>query len=222
MSKCKRQFETSEQWKFYLQQWNILVAANTEVEFEKLWKELPKSFDSTSKLLEYLSNTWPSYKDRFVNAWTSKYLHFGNKATSRVEGAQAYVKEFLRVSTVDLLSVLSKRTLAIEHQVRTEETHRSRGKLLHLTGLQSTFTPVSGIISAFSLKRCLYQFKRNTKEKSCCTMVFTSTMIIPCAPKLKEIENSKRALGINDFHEQCHLDWRRDVTLWHFLYSICI
>ena len=29
-------------------------------------------------------------------------------------------------------------------------------------------------------------------------MVFTSTMGIPCAYKLKEIENSKRALGINN------------------------
>ena len=53
-------------------------------------------------------------------------------------------------------------------------------------------------------------------------MVFTSTMSIPCAQKLKEIENSKRALGIHDFHEQWHLDWRRDVTVWHLLYCVCI
>ena len=206
----------------FLQQWNNLVAANTEVEFEKQWKELSNSFDSKSKVLEYLSNTWLIYKDRFVNAWTSRYLHFGNKATSRVEGAHAYVKHFLQVSTGDLLSVLSKLTLAIEHQLRTEETHRSRDKLLYLTGLPSTFTPVSGILSAFALKRCLGQFKRNTEEKACCTMVFTSTMGIPCAHKLKEIENSKRTWGINDFYDQWHLDWRRDVTVWQLLYGVCI
>ena len=131
-------------------------------------------------------------------------------------------KTFLQVSTGDLLSVLSKLTLSIEHQVRTEETHRSRDKLLHLTGLPSTFTPVSGIISAFALKKCLDQFKRNTKEKACCTMVFTSTMGIPCTHNLKEMENSKRALDINDFHEQWHLDWRRNVTVWQLLYSVCI
>ena len=54
MSKCKRQFETSEQCNLFLQQWNNLMAANTEVEFEKQWKELSNSFDSKSKFLEYL------------------------------------------------------------------------------------------------------------------------------------------------------------------------
>ena len=121
MYKCKRQFETSEQGNLFLQQWNNLVAANTEVEFEKQWKELSNSFDSKSKALKYLSNTWLIYKDRFVNDWTSMYLHFGNKATSRVEGAHACLKTFLQVSTGDLLLVLSKLNLAIEHQVRTEE-----------------------------------------------------------------------------------------------------
>ena len=53
-------------------------------------------------------------------------------------------------------------------------------------------------------------------------MVFTSTMDIPCAHKLKETDNSKRALGINDFYEQWHLNWRRDVTVWQLLYSVCI
>ena len=45
MSKCKRQFETSEKCVLYLQQWNNLVAANTEVEFEKQLKELSNAFD---------------------------------------------------------------------------------------------------------------------------------------------------------------------------------
>ena len=44
------------------------MAANTEVEFEKQLKELSNSFDSKSKVLEYLSNTWVIYKDRFVIA----------------------------------------------------------------------------------------------------------------------------------------------------------
>ena len=54
-------------------------------------------------------------------------------------------------------------------------------------------------------------------------MVFTTTMGISCAHKIKAIENIKRAWGINDFHEQWHhLDWTRDVTVWHLLYCVCI
>nr|CCA20967.1 Pc21g00130 putative [Albugo laibachii Nc14] len=116
LAKCKRQFETSEEWTAFLQPCCILVEANTEVEYEKLWKELSDSFKTKPKVLEYLANDWLIYKERFVNAWTSKYLYFGNKATSSVEGAHAYVEKFLQVSTGDLLSVLNKLTLALEHQ----------------------------------------------------------------------------------------------------------
>ncbi|KAH7849790.1 hypothetical protein Vadar_022981 [Vaccinium darrowii] len=37
--------------------------------------------------------------ERFVNAWTSKHPHFGNRVTSRVESAHAMLKKYLTVST---------------------------------------------------------------------------------------------------------------------------
>ncbi|UIZ22053.1 hypothetical protein KXD40_008943 [Peronospora effusa] len=51
------------------------------------WEELSNFFKSIPKVFKYLSNTWLVYKERFVHAWTSKYLHLRNKATSVVEGA---------------------------------------------------------------------------------------------------------------------------------------
>nr|CCA20627.1 conserved hypothetical protein [Albugo laibachii Nc14] len=50
LAKCKRQFETSEEWTVFLQQWCILVAANTEVEYEKQWKELSASAKTKNKV----------------------------------------------------------------------------------------------------------------------------------------------------------------------------
>ena len=37
------------------------MASNTEVEFEKQWKELSNSFDSKPNVLEYLSNKYVAY-----------------------------------------------------------------------------------------------------------------------------------------------------------------
>nr|CCA18072.1 Pc21g00130 putative [Albugo laibachii Nc14] len=167
LAKCKRQFETSEEWTVFLQQWCILVAANTELEYEKQWKELSDSFKTKPK-----------------------YRHFGNKATSRVEGAHAYIKKFL--------------------QDRTEVTRHSEDNLRYLNGLPSIYTPECGMISAFAIKKCLEEFKRKTEERGGCTMVFTSTIGIPCAHKLKKIENSGSTLTKIDFHEQWNLDWRHD------------
>ena len=143
-----------------------------------------KSFQILSRRSQRFSNT-----SRIL-----KYLHFGSKSTSRVEGAHAYIKTFLQVSTADLLSVLNKLTLALVQQVRTEETRRSEEQLRFLNGLPSTFTPVCGMISAFAIKKCLEEFKRKTEKTGGCTMVFTSTMGIPCAHKLKKIENSGSTL----------------------------
>ncbi|KAH7849617.1 hypothetical protein Vadar_020442 [Vaccinium darrowii] len=50
-------------------------------------------------VLNYLKNTWLPFKDRFVNAWTWKHPHFGNRVTSRTEGAHAMLKRYLTVST---------------------------------------------------------------------------------------------------------------------------
>ncbi len=44
------------------------------------------------------------------------YTHFGNRVTSRAEGAHALLKKYLQVSTGDLCEVKNKICLAIENQ----------------------------------------------------------------------------------------------------------
>jgi hypothetical protein len=46
----------------------------------------------------YLRNEWlkPGQSEHLVEAWTSQYLHFGIRVTSRVEGAHAYIKRYLK------------------------------------------------------------------------------------------------------------------------------
>ncbi|RKF64238.1 hypothetical protein OnM2_020096 [Erysiphe neolycopersici] len=106
------------------------------------------------------------------NAWTSKELHFCKKATSRVEGAHAYIKKFLQVSTGDLLSVFTKLTLAVEHQVKAEEAKRSEEKMHHLLELPSVFKSVSGKISRYALKRCLTEFGKLEETLELCAGIF--------------------------------------------------
>nr|CCA27127.1 Pc21g00130 putative [Albugo laibachii Nc14] len=142
----------------------VSVAANTELEYETQWKELSDSFKTKPKVLEYLANTWLIYKERFVHAWTSKYRHFGNKATSRVECSHAYIKTLLQVSTGDLLSVLNKLTLALVHQVRAEETRRSEENVRYLNGVPSIFTPVCGMISAFAARTVSNKSRENERR----------------------------------------------------------
>jgi hypothetical protein len=45
----------------------------------------------------YLQNEWlkEGQRERLVKAWTSQFLHFGLRVTSRAKGAHAYIKRYL-------------------------------------------------------------------------------------------------------------------------------
>ncbi|GKC53728.1 protein FAR1-related sequence 5 [Tanacetum coccineum] len=62
---------------------------------------------------------WHIEKNVFSNckgAWTEKYLHFGNRSSSRAEGAHAKLKLYLQVSTGSFQDVKKKICLAVEHE----------------------------------------------------------------------------------------------------------
>ena len=74
-------------------------------------------FYQTKKVaIEYIKKTWLSWKEKFVSAWTENYLHFGNRSSSRAEGAHAKLKQYLQVSTGGFQDVTKKICLAIKHE----------------------------------------------------------------------------------------------------------
>jgi len=73
--------------------------------------------------LKYLEKTWlDEHKERFVFCWANRYLHFGNRETSRAEGAHSIIKRYLQVSTGDLYGVLEKLSMMLTTQ---HQEHRA-------------------------------------------------------------------------------------------------
>ena len=64
-----------------------------------------------------------------MSAWTEKYLHFGNRASSRAEGAHAKLKRYLKVSNGNLRQVKNKICLAIENEFQEIKTQLQSEKL---------------------------------------------------------------------------------------------
>jgi hypothetical protein len=84
--------------------------------FKEKWKDLIK--DSTrKKLKKYLERTWLLLKEHFCYAWTDNCIHFGQGATSRVEGSHNALKRALKVSTGDLKHVVDTIELLVIKQV---------------------------------------------------------------------------------------------------------
>lgn len=73
-------------------------------------------------LLNYITRTWFSHKERFVKAWTIQHLHIGNVVTCRAEGAHYILKKHLEASTRSLHEVKRKICFVVENQFHDVKT----------------------------------------------------------------------------------------------------
>ena len=77
-------------------------------------KYLPQHRDE----IGYIKTTWLlPFKEKLVYAWVNQSMHFGNTATSRVEGIHALLKSYLRRSTFDLFDTWKAINLALQNQL---------------------------------------------------------------------------------------------------------
>ncbi|KAF7140583.1 hypothetical protein RHSIM_Rhsim06G0117200 [Rhododendron simsii] len=67
--------------------------------FNEAWQRLQIDYKEKEFVRNYIKNTWLLFKEKFVKAWTGNHLHFGNRVTSRTEGAHAMLKRYLTIST---------------------------------------------------------------------------------------------------------------------------
>ncbi|KAJ9538818.1 hypothetical protein OSB04_031551 [Centaurea solstitialis] len=92
--------------------WNNVVYSTTKALFEENWHEFELLYKEKKDALECIKQIWLPWKEKFVTAWTDKYLLFGNRSSSRAEGAHAKLKLYLQVSTGDFHEVKEKISLA--------------------------------------------------------------------------------------------------------------
>lgn len=90
-------------------------------DFEK--KYLPGHIEEVS----YIKKTWlEPYKEKLVKAWVDQYMHFGNTATSRVEGIHALLKSYFKTNKFDLFDVWRSIKHAVENQLSELQSMQAR------------------------------------------------------------------------------------------------
>jgi hypothetical protein len=84
------------QWSAFQTDWSTLLYSNNINDYHINYAKLYEKWGSSEpEMLTYLEKEWLSQKEHVIVAWTSKYLHFGNATTSRVEGVHRHVKSQL-------------------------------------------------------------------------------------------------------------------------------
>jgi MULE transposase domain len=206
-----KEFGKAEDRDMFMKAWSDVVSSDTEEVYEKRWAMLESIFeDSVPGLVSYIRNTWLDlWKRLFIRAYTNKYLHFGNRVTSRVEGAHSTLKSYLQISTGDLKSVFDKITIMLtnQHAEYDGAIAHNRTRTPHTTN-NPFYSQLLGRISNYTLGQLWNQRYRLTNIDSLtkCTGRFSNSMGLPCAHTIQSRLHENGYLTIDDIHPH-----------WHFL-----
>ncbi|KAG5551462.1 hypothetical protein RHGRI_009772 [Rhododendron griersonianum] len=209
LTNCKPRFARQEDWTTFLSIWNQVISSQNEELFEQAWNFFELLYKEKQEVLSYIRRTWLPFKEKFVKGWTDKCLHFGNRASSRAEGAHSKLKKYLLVSTGDLQEVKNKICLAIENEFNEIKTQllSERIRVPHRSNILF-FKELVSHVSVFAMGELLkqYEMMRHGTMQSICTGHFMASMGLPCAHKM--IEWKDKILPLDAIHSQWRIDIR--------------
>lgn len=185
-----------------------MLNSRNEEELEQAWAFFEVLYNEKPDVISYIRRTWIPFKQRFVKAWTDNCIHFGNRASSRAEGAHSKLKKYLQVSTGDLHEVKNKICLAIENEFNEIKTQllSERIRIAHQSNIPF-FKELVTHVSAFAMKELVKQHEmmRHGTMQPTCTGHFLASMGLPCAHTM--IQWKGKILPLDTIHSQ----WRIDV-----------
>lgn len=205
---CKRYFETKEDWDAFLSYWKIVVSSPTEAGFLQSWNEFESVYSEKVDAVQFLKQEWLPWKEKFINAWSDKCLHFGNYASSRAEEVLEKLKKDLNVSAGDLREVKNKFCSSVEKEYKEMITRLEGEKIrvLYHCCKVSLFENILCRVSEHALVELYKQYEKVKKGTvdPVCTGRFAATMGLPCAHTMVNSE----VLNLDSVHQQWRIDTR--------------
>lgn len=199
LAKNRSSFGSEDGWKEFMAHWQALVNSFTAGDYnerlEKLRNLVPE------RVFSYLSTIWLRYKERFVLAFTRHVRHFGHVSTSRVEGAHAVLKNWLQVSTGDMLEVCMKLERGCDEQEHSLSLTSNYQRTHNLSANnQPLWERINRNISRHAITLARKQYLKSLAPiQEPCTNTFTPSMGIPCSHRIKAKLENALVLNIDDF-----------------------
>jgi hypothetical protein len=159
------------------------------------------------KLKTYLETEWLAVKEQFCHAWTDNCLHFGQRSTSRVEGAHNALKRRIKVSTGDLKHVVDSLELMMKKQISEHQYKLNALKLRQVRAHQiMIFEWAVEFVNPEALDIVLEHWQKLKKGEisRVCDFTFEKTMGLPCAHTCERQQARKKPLLLSKFNKR----WR--------------
>ena len=205
-AKCKKYFEAGEVFESFLLNWNLIVNCTLVDDFYNSWTNFKGTFCNFPRAIEYLSTTWWIHKERFAAPWVNNYFHLESVNTSRVEGANSVIKQFLKNSRSSFRGVKNKLELAIlsQYDEFTHQWESEQSKVLHF-GNHFLFKNLNYKVSFFALKKIQQQLMKAESGSVDCSGYFKTCLGLPCNHFIKNKLTQNEALLLNEVDSFWHL-----------------
>ena len=208
LARCQPAFKTAEGWMEFYDFWFWILSSAAEKTYEERLEKFEKKYASTNlEQVGYIKETWLlPYKEKLVAAWVDQQAHFGNTATSRVEGIHA-LKSYLRRSTFDLFEAWKSIRLALNNQLSELRSNQAKQQIRTPLELDKTlYRDVQGWVSHEALRKVEEQRQlqwKNPPASPTCTSTFTRVHGLPCVHVLTS--HKGQPLLLDDFHSHWRL-----------------
>ncbi|KAL2885279.1 mutator-like element transposase [Ceratocystis lukuohia] len=189
--------------------WHSIIASPDEETYKTRVEDFRRQYASQHfQEVGYVLTYWlNSHKERLVKAWVDKCLHFGNTATSRVEGIHWLIKSHLGMSSrfdlFDACQAIKRTILAQIKELRQMQASQKMRVPLDIP--VALFEAVHGWVSHQALRKVQEQQQLLGKPLKACTRSFTSSLGLPCAHTLQLLQETNQNLSLQYFHPHWHL-----------------
>ena len=203
---CKKEFATNEEYNKFFSLWINLASAPTEEVYNQSKEDIRLFLQDKPHIFHYLESNVLLHREKFVVAWTRKWLHLGNAATSRVEGAHATMKRWIGSSTADILTVFEMVEKSIVAQVNAIDAGLAQDRIFTpVFANRGLFINLVRRVSRYAITLLVEQHqrvKRVTKDAPLlpCTNTFTGTMGLPCSHRIAKILQSQSSIQLAEVH----------------------
>ncbi|KAG5558418.1 hypothetical protein RHGRI_008375 [Rhododendron griersonianum] len=207
LTNCKSYFETQDNWTTFLTTWNQVISSQVEQAFNEAWNLFELLYKEKEKVLCYIRKTWLPFKEQFVHAWTENYSHFGNRVSSRADGAHAKLKQYLQVSTGDLHQVKNKVCLAIDNEFNEIKAQLSSDtpQMRYIFFLRNSSLMCCHLLWGNYSNNMKWSSMGQCVQRTCIGH-FMASMGLPCAHKM--IGWKGKVIPLDEIHTQWRIDRR--------------
>ncbi|RYP34898.1 hypothetical protein DL768_011032 [Monosporascus sp. mg162] len=155
LARCQPAFPEAEKWKDYYGFWHSIINSPIEEAYAKSLAEFQEKYVSEYLEVGYIKNTWLiPFEEKLVRTWVDRSPHFGNTATSRVEGIHALLKSYPKRPTFDLFEAWKAIQLALLNQLSELKSNLAKQQIrtsLELSG--ALYGVVRGWVSHEALRK---------------------------------------------------------------------